>query len=170
MSEEKKSFWTTLPGVLSGVAALLAAGATIFGLLHTGGGKPANPPVTVASFAAKANAICAAGADQVRALGVPSDPLSQLRALPDVIRIVTSINQQVQALSRPSDAVANAKIDRVLSLASQVVIAQQDALAAFNSGDRARAQALDARARTLSSELKQLDSELGANVCALGVG
>src|SRR5713101_5030477 len=46
--EVKKAFWTTLPGVLTGVAALLAAVATLYTALHKGGSGPGSPaPTTV---------------------------------------------------------------------------------------------------------------------------
>jgi hypothetical protein len=162
MAQEKKSFWTTLPGILSGIAAVLTAGGAILAFFLRSDGVP------LASWAKNANAVCAATSDAIRGLGIPPDPTSQLQALPDQIRIVTRANQQIQGLARPTDTDAGAKIDRVLALASQEAVAMQNALDAFNTGDTARAQAFVASARSFNPELQQIDGELGANVCALG--
>jgi hypothetical protein len=48
-----KSFWGSLPGILTGIAAVLTAGGTVLGVVLTRGGgtpqQPPTPPVTVAS-------------------------------------------------------------------------------------------------------------------------
>jgi hypothetical protein len=167
MSQEdrsKQSFWTTLPGILSGIAAVLAAAGSIFAIVHAEGSGP-----TLAKWVQGANAICEQATSSVRNLGIPADPVSQLRALPQVMDIVTQANQQIEALPRPSDEQAQAEIDHVLDLASQIVIDMQNALASLNAGDLTRAQSSYANGMSLSVQLQQVDSELGANVCARGL-
>jgi hypothetical protein len=116
----KSSFWTTLPGILTGAAAVLTAGATVLALILSGGdgngsayggseggGGGSTPPVedevTLAEWAAAANDICRDGSEDMQALGVVGDPAATFQAIPELSRIVTRANEDIAALERPPE-------------------------------------------------------------------
>jgi len=179
----KSSFWTTLPGILTGVAAVLTAGATVVALVLSGGNgnggaavspaggngggtPPVEDEVTLAEWASAANDICRDGYDDVIALGIPDDPVARFQAIPQSSAIVTRINQGLTALERPPQY--EEEIARVLELGSRSNVAFRHAYAASAAGDTVSGQSFLDEASALAPQLGQLYSELGANVCAEG--
>ena len=122
--------------------------------------------LTLSEWATRANEICDQGYDEIRALNIPPDPGAQFQAIPQTSRISTEINQEIQAIGRPSGA--EAQVDRVLALASQANVEARHAFDAWNAGDTSRAQAALSEAQRITAEVQRLDGQLGANVCALG--
>jgi uncharacterized membrane protein len=122
--------------------------------------------LTLSEWATKANEICAQGYDDIRALNIPTDPGAQFEAIPQTSRIASRINQELQAIGRPSGA--EAQVDRLLALASQGNVEARRAFNAWNAGDTTGAQAALSEAQRIAAEVQRLDGQLGANVCALG--
>lgn len=159
--QSKASFWTTLPGVLTGLAGVLTAVGGILAVILANGSN-----VTMADWAEQANGICAEGYDDIRALGVPADFNSQFQALPRTTRISTRANQRLQALDRPTEG--SERIDELLAVASEANVAASDAYTAWSQGDTTTAQARLAASQNATQRVRQLDGQLGANVCAQG--
>jgi hypothetical protein len=166
MAEPQKSFWTTLPGILTGIAGILSGVGAVLAVVLNAGGGDKGPQVTLANWAKQANEICATANDDMRALGVGSDPAAQFRLIPQATRIVTRANQKIEALDRPADA--EAQIRRLVGLASQSNVAAGNAYQAYLRGDTASGQAYQAASARASDTLRRLDGDLGANVCAQG--
>ena len=151
----------TLKSVTQG-GLILVVGAV---LIVVGGGE-GDDDLTPSEWATKANEICSEGFDEIRALEIPSEPQAQFEALPQVAQIAGHINQQIQAIGRPSGA--EAEVDRLLALASQENVEGRRAFDAWKGGDQPTAEAALSQARHLTAEVQLLDGQLGANVCALG--
>ena len=162
-----QSFWTTLPGILTGLAAVLTAvGGIVTVVLTRDDNKSDGGGTTLTEWSRQANQICEDGYADIRALNVPSDPQSQFLAIPQTSRISNRSNARLQALDRP--AKGKEDIDRLLTLASQAHVAAKNAYDSYRTGDRASAQRFldDAQRKTL--QVQDLDAQLGANVCAQG--
>lgn len=135
-------------------------------LLILFGAKSKDDDLTLSEWATKANEVCAQGYDEIRALNIPPDSVAQFRALPETTQISAEINQELQAIGRPSGA--EAQVDRLLMLASQANVNARRAFYAWNAGDMTNARTPYSEAQRLSAEVQTLDGQLGANVCALG--
>ncbi|HEX5616768.1 MAG TPA: hypothetical protein VFX51_00020 [Solirubrobacteraceae bacterium] len=144
------------------------------GSTHTvvvGGAGPSNAKrlkdeYTVEDWAHDADEICGIVYDDIRALGILDDPNATWQLLPRLLQISAQGNERIGALERPKEAAD--KIAEDLKQAGIAENAAQNAYDAYNLGDTDSAaqywQAyLDASARS-----QQLDTELGANVCARG--
>lgn len=191
MPDKKSSpFWSTLPAILAGLAGLITAGAAVAAIFVGSNGTKSDednasqgaapvrtadrtaerttPPreVTLADWARQANEICAAAYEDMRALGIPSDPASQFAAVPQTSRISARANQKIQALDRPPD---NAEeISELLRYASRSEVAGNNAYQAWDGGDLATAEEQSEIANQAWLRVQELDGELGANVCARG--
>jgi hypothetical protein len=177
--EPKPSFWTTLPGLITGIGGILGAVAAILALV-LGGGDDADPDpggggggggggvaeITLADWAEEANHVCEDAYGDIRALGIPPDVASQVAAVPQTSRIVTRANQQIQTLDRPADGAG--KVDRILELSSRANVVARQLHDAWTKQDAPRYQTLAREYDGLTNELRQLESEVGANVCAEG--
>jgi hypothetical protein len=142
---------------------ILVVGAA---LIYFGRDSNNDDDLTLSEWATSANRICAQGYEKIRALQIPSDPEAQFRALPQTTQVSTEINQELQAIGRPSGAEAD--VDRLLALASQANVEARQAFNAWNAGNTAGAQTALSQAQGLGAQVQRLDGELGANVCALG--
>lgn len=163
----KSSFWTSLPGVLTGVAALIAAIGGIIALAVNVGVGRSNPTpaaqVTLAEWARQANEICSTAHSAIQSLGVRSDPTSQLDALPRTTPIVERANQQLEALNRPPES--ERQIRQILSLASQSNVALNTGYQWWRAGYSSKARAYARQAAQLGAALSRIDAEVGANIC-----
>jgi hypothetical protein len=151
----------TLKSVTQGGLILIVGALLVFF-----GAKSKDDDLTLGEWATMANEVCAQGYDEIRALNISSDSGAQFQALPQTTQISTEINQEIQAIGRPSGA--EAQVDRLLTLASQANVDARRAFYAWNAGDMSTAQAAYSEAQRLSAEVQTLDGQLGANVCALG--
>jgi hypothetical protein len=142
---------------------ILVVGALLVGF---GGDDNGGDDLTLSEWATKANEICARGYDEIRALNIPAAQGAQFQAIPQTSQITARINQELQAIGRPSGA--EAQVDRLLALASQENVEARRAFNAWEAGDRTSAQAALSEAQRLAPEVQRLDGQLGANVCALG--
>lgn len=176
MADRKSSFFTSLPGTLSALAGLVTAGAAVaaiaFGSNSASAGDKTKSPTptdekyTLADWAHDADEICGIVYDNIRALGVLDDPATTWQMLPQLLQVSAQGNERIRALERPKDAAD--KIGEVLKQAAIAETAARSAYDAWNLGDADTAtqhwQAyLDANTAVL-----QLDTELGATVCARG--
>jgi hypothetical protein len=161
----KPSFWTTVPGILTGVAGVLGAIAAIAALFIGKGDDPSSSTastVSLAEWAQQANDICAEAGDEIRALNIPQG--GAFAALPNILPIITRADQKLQALPRPAGA--DAKIRQTLEASAQAAVEARTAYDYWASGDQQNAQQHWSRFLDLQEEVRELDIELGANVCA----
>ena len=128
------------------------------------GGSGGSDELTVSEWATKANEICAEGYEEVRALNI--SPSEQFQAIPQLTAIDTRINGQLQALGSPSDGAA--EVRQLLNLASDATVAFRDAHGYYNAGNHPAAFASYNRGQQLAAQVRDLDGNLGANVCAAG--
>ena len=193
MPGHRSSFFSSLPAVLTGFAGLVTAGAAVAAIVvggsdskadpgagaakgtdHmitvSGGGssnsQPAKDDYTLEDWAHDADQICGIVYDDVRALGVLDDPNATWQVLPQLLQISAQGNERIGALERPKEAAG--KIAESLKQAALAETAARNAYDAWNLGDPdSAAQYWQAYidATTLG---QQLDTELGANVCARG--
>jgi hypothetical protein len=190
MSDRKSPKFSTLPGILTGIATLVTAGAAVAAIVVGGSGesKPdrgstngstqtirlaggsstAEPKdeYTPADWARDADEICAIVYDNVRALGILDDPNATWQLLPQLLEISAQGNERIAALERPKDAAD--KIAESLKQATIAETALRDAYDAFNLGDAASGMQYWAVFEEATTLGQQLDTELGANVCARG--
>jgi hypothetical protein len=179
VSDGKSSFFHTLPGILTGLAGLISAGAAVGALvIGLNGGddpKPDNgpipptavttddgpPDVTLAEWAAKANAICADDLDDVKAIGASAD---QEQAIPQLRSLITRVKDKISALERPPEA--EAQIREFLDQFSRAETALANLQQALAAGDHATAEAEAAAFEQADARQGELSRALGANVCA----
>jgi hypothetical protein len=193
MADRKSSFWSTLPGILASFAGLVTAGAAVAAIVigghdskadpsskapkdsnHTitvAGGGSSNPqPVkdeyTLANWAHDADEICAIIYDDIRALGILNDPSAAWQALPQLLQISAQGNERIGALERPREGAD--KIAESLKQAAIAETAARSAYDAWNAGDADTATQYWTAYLQASALGQQLDTELGANVCARG--
>jgi hypothetical protein len=192
MPDRKSSFFSSLPGTLASLAGLVTAGAAVAAIVVGGGdskpdpggskgtdhavvigggggspnAQPAKDEYTLEDWARDADQICGIVYDDVRALGVLDDPNATWQVLPQLLQISAQGNERIGALERPKDAAG--EIAESLKQAALAETAARNAYDAWNAGDPdSAAQYWQAYidATTLG---EQLDTELGANVCARG--
>ena len=196
MRDRKSSFYSSLPAILTGIAGLVTAGAAVAAIavggnepradtgtkdpnqritLSGSGGsvsgsastaKPAKDQYSVADWARKADEICAIVYDNVRALGILDDPAATWQALPQLLEISAQGNERIGALERPPEAAD--KIGESLKQASIAETAARAAYDAWNLGDPDTAAQYWQAYMDATTLAQQLDTELGANVCARG--
>ena len=161
----KPSFWTTLPGLLTGIAAVLGAVAGIAVLFIGRDSEPAPPDdsaVTLSEWAQQANDICAEAQDDIRALNIPQG--EAFAALPQILPIITETDQKLQAIPRPTAAAA--KIQQTLEASAQASVEARTAYDYWAAGNQPAAEQHWAEVQNLQSRVRELDIELGASVCA----
>jgi hypothetical protein len=176
---EKKSFWTTLPGMITATAGLITALAGLIAVLVQagvlGGSGSATSVTTPAgpSWAAQANQICARANDAVDDLPQPNTNNLDADAIKTFVqygrasaRISRRMLRDLAALTPPSDQ--RADVAEFLRLGAKMNEAADEMWAAFAGGDLIAAQAQE---QPLSSAGKRFNAkalDLGATTCAEG--
>lgn len=183
MSAEKKSFLTTAPGILSGVAGLITA---IVGLIialdqvgviggSSDGGNQASPAaITTTSttsadaWATAANRICQRSNDAIRAL--PDPESLDLQSVGEVAKQMSSITRRMlrdlNALERPVET--SAEIREFLRIGARLGEEGDAFFAALRAGDLAAAQARTSELSRLGKIFDASAIDLGATTCAEG--
>ena len=192
MPDRKSSFFSSLPGILASLAGLVTAGAAVAAIVVGGGdskpdpggskgtdhavviaggggssnAQPAKDEYTLEDWARDADQICGIVYDDVRALGVLDDPNATWQVLPQLLQISAQGNERIGALERPKDAAD--KIAESLKQAALAETAARNAYDAWNAGDADSATQYWQAYTDATTLGQQLDTELGANVCARG--
>lgn len=147
------------------VIVVIGALLIYFGKSDDKGGNDSSDELTVSEWATQANAICDEAIAEIRALNVT--PANQFQSIRLISPIVTRSNQKIQAVGLPSGA--EAEVRQVLNLASDSGVQAKDAYDLWAAGRTAEAQAALNEAQRLTAQLRDLDGDLGANVCAAGL-
>jgi hypothetical protein len=176
MNESKRtsSFWTTLPGILTGfagmitaVATLVAVGIQLGGASGGTGGTGPTPPVRTTtveqartvSWASDANRLCGDTLREVRALGTPETPDELVDYLPRAIDANWRLHAQLRDVG-----VDSGDEDAVESLLGKLALANDRA-----EGLLQAIQALDQVGIVQEwNGLRAADGEFDAAAIALG--
>jgi hypothetical protein len=189
-------FWTTLPGVLSGVAAVLTASGALAGIVLArgdGGGDspsvaagvatspptppPADPPpappatppaASLADWRREANSLCANANRELRATfgRPPQGPEELVQYYQGALPVIARLAIDLRGLDTPADR-AEEIAELLDGLEAQNANAQE-ALAAWQAGNAAAFQRAAAEVGRASSSAAGVAASLGARECALG--
>lgn len=176
-----RPFWTSLGGVLTGVAGVVSALAAVLALVITGntpeergsGSPSASDAVVVdasstttptiqaelVQWAEQANAICKDAASDITANGGADTPEQLAAAIPRA----RQASEQLIAVSRPAGA--RDRIARMVRLYEGSYDDIELALTAKRTGNDQAAREAVSRAEELSAQADSLATELGAGAC-----
>jgi hypothetical protein len=136
-----------------------------FVVTHKTKPKPA-AGVAPAVWARKANAVCAQGNADVRALAEPQTIVQFEPTLVKVLAVAQTVDEQLAALGLPQGRSEPAQ--QLLRTSRAGTAAGQEVLAAFRRGDGNAFAAALASGRRLDARLDSLAVRLGADTCAEG--
>lgn len=163
-SSGRLSFWTTLPGVLTGIAAIVSAGAGVYALTKDGDDPPASAAQQTASathdeWVRRANAICDRKLARIERLTIetPED-------LPPVVRIARSARDEIGAI--PVASADREQVARYLELLDRAATDTQDAVEVASTGDIETAETIARRAEEVDGQASDAARDLGAFTCA----
>ena len=187
MNAEKKSFITSLPGLLTGVAGVITAVVGLIialdqvGVIGGSDPEPAGGPQAVAlvtttdgastsadEWAASANEICARATDAIDTL--PEPEAVDLASVGKVARQLQSINRRMlrdlNALERPPER--QAEVKEFLRLGARLGDAADAFFSALRAGNVVAAQEQTTELSRLGKLFDASAIDLGANTCAEG--
>jgi hypothetical protein len=182
-SESKKSFWSTLPGILTAVTALITAVAGLVAIFvqigvingdedsSLNGG---NPTLTTSkSWTAQANEICARANDSMDALPDPQaigpamlDPESAVKLGDLSLGIGRRMLRDLGTLEAPEGREAD--VEDFLRLGAEMNQATEELLARLRVGDPLAAQEKVSAVSEAAQRFDDAAIELGATTCAEG--
>jgi hypothetical protein len=98
-----RAFWTSLPGIVTAIAALITAVGGIIALVVVPGSSNNGP--THAGFVRRADSLCSQTADLLRQLPPVSsaDPATAAKELPVVAQRVRDLADKLRALNAPPE-------------------------------------------------------------------
>ena len=187
MNAEKKSFLTSLPGLLTGVAGVITA---VVGLIIAldqvgviGGSDPApaggpqavalatttgGGPTSADEWAASANEICGRANDAIDTLPEPEavDPASLGKVAQQLQRINHRMLRDLNALERPPEK--QAEVKEFLRLGARLGDSADAFFAALRAGNVVAAQEQTSELSRLGKLFDASAIDLGANTCAEG--
>jgi hypothetical protein len=184
VTEEKKSFWTGMSGMVAGVTALITAiGALLavliqVGVIGGGGGSSSvaaskghrrgAPTTSATGWASDANAICARANDAINALPDPKtlDAASGLVMLQQSLRLNRQMFRDLTALPTPPDK--QAEIGEFLRLGARMNEAADELVGDFRVGNLTAAQTSANNLSRLGQTFDDAAIGLGATTCAEG--
>jgi hypothetical protein len=180
--ERAGSFWTSMPGIFTGLAALVTAIAAVFGVMRAtesgDGGGQSSTPATVsagvlgevtdssderASWAAAADAICTDTNDQVAALGQPQNTQELGAFLDAAIPIVDDALVRFRELTPPKNDAAS--VERAIGLEERARDSFAAAASSLSSGDTTTANQLFGAGLDSDTRASEVFRSLGAQQC-----
>ena len=159
-----RAFWTSLPGVLTAIAALVTAVGGIVALVAVPGSSNNGP--THADFVRKADSLCSQTADLLRQLPPPSpaDPATAAAELPVVARDFRDLADKLRALNPPPEDLST--IAHFTALLDTGANQANAASVSLQQGDSTGARShLDNSVKALQ-ESRNAANALGASACA----
>ena len=171
------SFFTSLTGLLTATAALIGAVVAILtatGVIgggNNGGNKEANTPSTgqtQASWATRANAVCARANDTIAALPNPHSvaPSDVANYLKTSVVLEQRMLRELNALPTPKDN--GAQVNAFLKTGARMSDATSELANDVTLGNLAAAQQRAAQLSQLNTRFNNAAIELGARTCAEG--
>jgi hypothetical protein len=180
-------FWTTLPGVLSGIAAVITALVAFAGIFIVRGGDnggetppspppaqqlsippPVEPATTLADWRRDANSICRQSNQELRAtFGRPPQAYEELVAYyQGALPVVTRVLVDLRGLDVPADRTQ--EIGEFLEAIEAQNTSAQEAIGAWQAGNAPVFQRAVADVGRESNSAARVAASLGARECALG--
>jgi hypothetical protein len=162
------AFWTTLPGVLTGVAGLIGAIAGVLALFIVPGDSD-NDGSSRAAWADEVDPICNEAFESARQLPISqtADVNAQVDYFRQVGAIAHDLAEKVRAVEAPAEDQAN--IDRMTALIDEQGDGLDAVALAYLSGDPAGYQSARQKINDAETEQDALASSLGVTACAQGV-
>lgn len=158
-----RAFMTSLPGVLTAIAALITAVGGIIALVVVPGSSNNGPTHT--DLVRHADSLCSQTADLLRQLPPISsaDPTTAIAELAPTARDIRDLADKLRALKAPEeDQAAIARLTAVLDETAN----EADAMSlSIQQGDLTGAQSHGRRAGELQQETTQVANALGASAC-----
>jgi hypothetical protein len=177
--ERVTKFFTSLGGVLTSLATIVAGVVALYVAFGGGGDKSSNtpppPPVATTSNAAAledwrsdAESICRDANSQVIALGPnpggdPNDSDARITWLQNVIPIVATYTNQLRALDEPAEAQAD--IDRLLDTMVKVTDSAQTMVNAYQVFDFETTNTARLELQGAIDDMQRQMAELGLKRC-----
>jgi hypothetical protein len=127
---------------------------------------PTEPPAPLsrATWAARANKVCAKANSEVRALGMPKSPEETVAYFKRVIGIATRTQSEFVALGWPEGG--KARVQRLWALFADETKTAGELLGALEAGDVAGFLRISSRLETSAEAFAELATRLGARRCA----
>lgn len=180
MTEQKKSFWSGLSGILAGVTALLTAVGALIAVLvqvgviggddRNGGGEGAITVTTaaMADWAGEANAICERANELFDELpdAETADPSQALGLVERGLSINRQMVRELTKLPKPDEE--RERVTELLRLGARVNETTEELIAAFKALNIAALQEGQTELSTLGRRFDAAAVDLGASTCAEG--
>ena len=177
----KGNFFTTLPGILTGLAAVLTASGTLAAVILTGGGNGGNggspPPrddttivdegVSLDEWAKQANAICERTEAALQGIGQVQTPEQLVELRGQIDQVGRRVVDEVRALEAPEGE--SARISQMTSLWNGVFRDLGETVNAVLAGDMITAQTAYQSALSSGNEADAIARELGVHACLLEI-
>lgn len=174
----KKAFFTTLPGILGGVAAVITAIVGAVALFVRDDDKPPDS-VTIAptsvttvdsverreAWARSANAICEETTDRLNALSEPQDLEEASANLDFAVNIANQALARFRSLQPPPGQ--ETAVERMIGLLERSLASYRNAFRSLNSGDSETANELIREAEVADQRASEIARQLGAHQCDL---
>jgi hypothetical protein len=172
------SFWTSVPGILTGLATLVTAAAGVFGVIKAtsddggdsnGGGasteiSEGDDGVTREEWAEQADAICVESNEQVNALGMPPQtPEEVVTFIEAAVPIVSDALEQFRSLTPPTGD--EASVERMIGLSEQSLNSYKNAASSLRAGDLNTGYQLVEEASAADERSSEIARQLGAGEC-----
>jgi hypothetical protein len=168
--EQKKGFWTSLPGIFTALAGLLGAVAAIIGLFVVpggsgGGSDGGDSGASHADLVRQADQLCSQTADLIRQLP-PLDPNGSnfTVVVPAMSRDVRSLVEKLRALDAPEDD--QQKLAQLTGLMEQQSNEADGMVVAISQQDQASFQSHQQQVVALDPQVNGAALALGAHSCA----
>ena len=161
--EERRSFWTTLPGLLTGLAALITAIAGVIAIFVVPGSSSDGP--THADWARSANRLCNETAEQVRHLPPITDETLEAieTTAPAAAADVRRLAERLRELSAPEDD--EPSIDRFTSVLEEEANQLDAMVAAYHQANSSGMVQAAEQVEALAAEGREVAGSLGVSAC-----
>jgi hypothetical protein len=157
------AFWTSLPGILTAIATLVAIAGLLALFVVPGDSGDSGP--NRAEWAAKVDPICSDASNAVRQLPAPTaDVNSRADYLRQVGRIARDTSEKVGALEAPTEV--QGSIDRMTALWDQQADGADTVANALQSGNYEDAQNVLGQVLAAETGGDALANSLGVKACA----
>jgi hypothetical protein len=159
------AFWTSMPGILTGVAGLIAAIAGLLALFVVPGDS-GDSGSSRADWADKVDPICSQAINSVRQIPISAtaDVNETASYLHQVATIARGMSEKVRAVPAPTED--QSSIDRMTALWDQQADEMDSAALDLQSGDQAGFSNAQQQLDAAQTEGDALATSLGVTACA----
>jgi hypothetical protein len=165
-NEQKKGFWTTLPGVLTAIAALITAIGGIVGLVVVPGGsdEESDDGPTRTTWVRQADELCSQAYDSLRQYPPITDLNTLVSVGPSIAEEARDLAADLRGLRAPEED--QSTIARMTGLLDEQSDGVDAAVVAVSQGDQAGFRRSVQQVESASVEGDAVAESLGATACA----